>query len=54
MHLLNRVDMANRWPMCSEDARALMTAYNKAVARDPMVARSEFLNGIGVPPAKGN
>jgi enoyl-CoA hydratase len=40
--------------MCSEDARALMTAYNKVVARDPMVARSEFLKGIGVPPAKGS
>jgi enoyl-CoA hydratase len=40
--------------MCSQDARTLMTAYNKAVARDPMVARSEFLKGIGVPPAKGN
>src|SRR6202050_3519106 len=40
--------------MCSQDARTLMTAYNKAVARDPMVARTEFLKGIGVPPAKGN
>jgi len=40
--------------MCSQDARTIMTAYNKAVARDPMVARSEFLKGIGVPPAKGN
>ncbi len=39
--------------MCSQDARTLMTAYNKIAARDPMVARSEFLKGIGVPPAKG-
>src|SRR6202045_3157828 len=31
--------------MCSQDARTIMTAYNKAVARDPMVARSEFLKG---------
>ena len=22
-------------PMCSQDARTIMTAYNKAVARDP-------------------
>jgi len=36
-----------------QDARVLMTSYNKAVARDPMVARGEFLKGIGVPPAKG-
>jgi len=28
--------------------------FNKVVARDPMVARSEFLKGIGVPPAKGS
>ena len=40
--------------MCSEDARTIMTAYNKAVARDPMAARSEFLKGIGVPPATGS
>ncbi len=39
--------------MCSEDARTTMDAYNAAVARDPMAARSEFLNGIGVPAAKG-
>lgn len=39
--------------MCSEDARTTMNAYNEAVARDPMAARSDFLNGIGVPPAKG-
>jgi enoyl-CoA hydratase/carnithine racemase len=39
--------------MCSEDARTIMTAYNKAVARDPMAARSEFLKGTGVPQAKG-
>jgi hypothetical protein len=31
-----------------------MTAYNKAVACDPTIARSEFLKRIGVPPAKGN
>jgi len=29
-------------------------AYNKAVARDPILARSEFLKGIGVPVAKGS
>src|ERR1700730_13036260 len=39
--------------MCTEDARALMTEYNKAVARDPMTAPTEFLKGIGVPQAKG-
>jgi hypothetical protein len=39
--------------MCSQDAREIMTAYNKATARDPMAARTEFLKGIGVPPAKG-
>jgi len=39
--------------MCSEDARALMGAYNRAVAKDPMAARSEFLKGAGVPAAKG-
>ncbi len=39
--------------MCSEDARTLMTAYNQAVARDPMAARSEFLKGVRVPPSKG-
>jgi len=39
--------------MCSEDARMLMRAYNEAVAKDPMQARSVFLNGIGVPAAKG-
>ena len=39
--------------MCSEDARTTMTAYNQAVARDPMTARTEFLKGVGVPPAKG-
>jgi hypothetical protein len=36
-----------RGVMCSEDARSLMGAYNAAVARDPMAARSEFLNGFG-------
>jgi hypothetical protein len=30
-----------------------MTAYNQAVARDPMTARTEFLKGVGVPPSKG-
>jgi hypothetical protein len=39
--------------MCSQDARTIMTAYNDAVARDPMAARGEFLKGVGVPPAKG-
>lgn len=40
--------------MCSQDARTIMAAYNQAAARDPMAARSEFLKGIAVPPAKGN
>lgn len=39
--------------MCSEDALTLMNAYNAEVAKDPMGARSNFLNGIGVPDAKG-
>jgi enoyl-CoA hydratase len=39
--------------MCTQDARTLMTAYNEAVAKDPMAARSNFLNGYGVPAAKG-
>ena len=39
--------------MCSQDARTIMTDYNKAVASDPMTARTEFLKGIGVPQAKG-
>jgi enoyl-CoA hydratase len=39
--------------MCSEDARTTMNAYNDAVARDPMAARSDFLNGFGVPVATG-
>ncbi len=39
--------------MCSEDARTAMNAYNAAVARDPMAARSDFLKGVGVPEAKG-
>ncbi len=39
--------------MCSEDARTMMNAYNEVVARDPMTARTDFLNGYGVPPAKG-
>jgi enoyl-CoA hydratase len=37
----------------SEDARTLMGAYNAAVAKDPMAARSEFLKGVGIPPTKG-
>lgn len=40
--------------MCSQDARTIMTAYNEAAARDPMAARTEFLKGVGVPPAKGS
>lgn len=39
--------------ICSEDARVLMNAYNEAVRKDPMAARTEFLNGHGVPEAKG-
>jgi enoyl-CoA hydratase len=39
--------------MCTEDARTIMNAYNAAVRRDPMAARSDFLKGIGVPEAKG-
>jgi enoyl-CoA hydratase len=39
--------------MCSEDARTFMDAYNRAAAQDPMVARSEFLTGVGIPEAKG-
>lgn len=39
--------------MCTEDARTTMNAYNDAVRKDPMAARSEFLKGIGVPEAKG-
>jgi hypothetical protein len=31
-----------------------MNAYKAAVARDPMAARSDFLNGVGVPEAKGH
>ena len=40
--------------MCSQDARTIMTAYNEATARDAMAARTEFLKGVGVPPAKGS
>ncbi len=40
--------------MCSEDARTIMNDYNKAVAHDPMAARTEFLKGIGVPAGQGN
>ncbi len=39
--------------MCTEDARTIMNAYNAAVRKDPMAARSEFLKGIDVPEAKG-
>jgi len=39
--------------MTSEDARTFMNAYNAEVAKDPMAARSNFLNGIGIPEAKG-
>jgi enoyl-CoA hydratase len=39
--------------MCTEDARTIMNAYNDAVRKDPMAARSDFLKGIGVPEAKG-
>ncbi|MGH7864640.1 MAG: enoyl-CoA hydratase/isomerase family protein [Candidatus Binataceae bacterium] len=45
--------MEMRDVMCTEDARTLMAAYNEAVGKDPMAARSNFLNGYGVPPAKG-
>ena len=40
--------------MCSQDARTIMTAYNKATARDPMAARTHFLKGTGVPAATGD
>ncbi len=39
--------------ICSEDARTLMGAYNAAVAKDPMAARSQFLRGVGIPETKG-
>ena len=39
--------------MCTEDARSIMNAYNAAVRKDAMAARTEFLKGIGVPEAKG-
>ncbi|HKV54476.1 MAG TPA: enoyl-CoA hydratase/isomerase family protein [Candidatus Binataceae bacterium] len=39
--------------MTSEDARTFMNAYNAEVAKDPMSARSNFLNGFGIPEAKG-
>ena len=39
--------------ICTEDARITMNAYNDAVRKDPMAARTEFLRGIGVPEAKG-
>ena len=49
--LIERTEM--RDVMCSEDGRTTMNAYNAAVAKDPMEARSKFLKGIGVPPTKG-
>jgi enoyl-CoA hydratase len=39
--------------MTTEDARTFMNAYNAEVAKDPMAARSNFLNGFGIPEAKG-
>jgi hypothetical protein len=39
--------------MTSEDARTFMSAYNAETAKDPMAARSNFLNGFGLPEAKG-
>ncbi len=39
--------------MTSEDARTFMNAYNAETAKDPMAARSNFLNGFGLPEAKG-
>lgn len=39
--------------MTSEDARTFMNAYNAEVAKDPMLARTNFLNGFGLPDAKG-
>jgi enoyl-CoA hydratase len=39
--------------MTTEDARTFMNAYNSEVAKDPMSARSNFLNGFGIPEAKG-
>jgi enoyl-CoA hydratase len=39
--------------MTTEDARTFMNAYNAEVTKDPMAARSNFLNGFGIPEAKG-
>ena len=39
--------------MCSRDARVGMAAYLQLVRRDPMDARSRFLNGEGVPEYTG-
>ena len=39
--------------MSTEDARTAMGAYNAEVAKNPMAARTNFLNGIGVPETKG-
>ena len=49
--MIERAEM--RDVMCSEDGRTTMNAYNAAVAKDPMDARTRFLKGIGVPPTKG-
>jgi enoyl-CoA hydratase len=39
--------------MCSRDARVGMAAYLEMVRRDPMEARTRFLNGEGVPEYTG-
>ena len=39
--------------MCTDDARTIMNAYNAEVAKDPMSARTNFLQGVGVPETKG-
>jgi enoyl-CoA hydratase len=39
--------------MTSQDGRDFMNAYNVEVAKEPMAARTNFLNGIGLPEAKG-
>jgi enoyl-CoA hydratase/carnithine racemase len=39
--------------MCSADARRGMAAYVELVKRDPMEARTKFLNGEGVPEYTG-
>lgn len=40
--------------MCSPDARAGMAAYLEMVHRDPMEARTKFLNGEGIPQYTGD